>query len=202
MGQHLVSAEFYGHLARTAWEVAAGFAIGGAAGFGVGVCFGIWPFAGRVGEPWLNWLAPTPKIIFLPIMMVLFGIGAVSKIAMASISCFFPVALAVLAGTRLVAPVLLRVMQTLKASRWQTVRMVYLPALVPFLLTGARLGLGVAIVGTLLAEIKLSNKGLGFLAIQHYNFFQTHDMYAVLIIIFILAVAVNAGMERVARRYA
>ena len=75
------------------------------------------------------------------------------------------------------------------------------PSIVPPLLTGLRLGLGVAIVGTLLAEIKLANKGLGYVVIQHYNFFRTADMYAVLILTFILAVGVNAAMDRLAARY-
>ena len=62
-------------------------------------------------------------------------------------------------------------------------------------------GMAVAIVGTLLAEIKLANKGLGYVVIQHYNFFRTADMYAVLILIFMLAVGVNAAMDRLAARY-
>ena len=59
-----------------------------------------------------------------------------------------------------------------------------------------------AIVGTLLAEIKLANKGLGYVVIQHYNFFRTADMYAVLIIIFVIAVGINTLMDRLAHRFA
>ncbi|MEX0405273.1 ABC transporter permease [Aquibium sp. LZ166] len=201
IGEHLSDPVFYDHLGRTAYEVVLGFLIGGVAGFAVGVAFGIWPFAGLTGEPYLSYLAPTPKIIFLPIMMVLFGVGPGSKVAMAAISCFFPVAVAVYAGTKLVDPILLRVARIFKASRMQMVRYVYLPALVPFLITGARLGAGVAIAGTLIAEIKLSNKGLGFLAIQHYNFFNTDDMYAVLIIIFTMAIGINIMFNKIAARY-
>jgi ABC-type nitrate/sulfonate/bicarbonate transport system permease component len=162
---------------------------------------GLRRFLAAVLEPYINYAAATPKIIFLPIMMVMFGVGAGSKVAMAAISAFFPVAVSVYRGTLLVNPVLIRVARSFKASQWRIVRSVYLPSLVPPLMTGLRLGLGVAIVGTLLAEIKLSNKGLGYVVIQHYNFFRTADMYAVLIIIFVIAVGINAIMDRLAARF-
>jgi NitT/TauT family transport system permease protein len=80
------------------------------------------------------------------------------------------------------------------------VRKVYLPALVAPIVTGLRLGLGVATIGVLLAEIKFSDRGLGHRAIQHYQFFRIAEMYAVLIASFALAVAANAAMGRLARR--
>lgn len=199
---HLLDPEFWDHMGRTAYEVVAGFAIGSGVGATLGIVLGIRRFLAAVLEPYINYMAATPKIIFLPIMMVLFGVGAGSKVAMAAISAFFPVAVSVYRGTLLVSPVLIRVARSFKASPWTIVKSVYLPSLVPPLLTGFRLGLGVAIVGTLLAEIKLSNKGLGYVVIQHYNFFRTADMYAVLIIIFVIAVGINTMMDYLARRFA
>ncbi len=199
---HLVDPVFWDHMGRTAYEVVAGFAIGSSIGASLGILLGLRRFLAAVLEPYINYMAATPKIIFLPIMMVMFGVGAGSKVAMAAISAFFPVAVSVYRGTLLVNPVLIRVARSFKASQWKIVRSVYLPSLVPPLLTGLRLGLGVAIVGTLLAEIKLSNKGLGYVVIQHYNFFRTADMYAVLIIIFVIAVGINTVMDRLAQRFA
>lgn len=199
---HLIDPGFWDHMGRTAYEVIAGFGLGGLIGAALGLVLGLRRFLAAVLEPYINYLAATPKIIFLPIMMVMFGVGAGSKIAMAAISAFFPVAVSVYRGTLLVNPVLVRVARSFKASQWRIVRSVYLPSIVPPLLTGLRLGLGVAIVGTLLAEIKLSNKGLGYVVIQHYNFFRTADMYAVLIIIFVIAVGVNWFMDRLAARFA
>jgi NitT/TauT family transport system permease protein len=198
---HLIDPEFWDHMGRTAYEVVGGFAIGASVGATLGIVLGMRRFLAAVLEPYINYMAATPKIIFLPIMMVLFGVGAGSKVAMAAISSFFPVAVSVYRGTLLVSPVLIRVARSFKASQWTIVKSVYLPSLVPPLLTGFRLGLGVAIVGTLLAEIKLSNKGLGYVVIQHYNFFRTADMYAVLIIIFVIAVGINTMMDYLARRF-
>ena len=200
IGRHLVDPAFWDHGGRTAYEVVAGFAIGAGIGVSLGLLLGLRRFMAAVTEPFINYLAATPKIVFLPILMVMFGVGPGSKVAMAAISTFFPVALSVYRGTLLVNPVLVRVARSFNASQWRIVWSVYLPSLVPPLLTGLRLGLGVAIVGTLLAEIKLANKGLGYVVIQHYNFFRTADMYAVLIIIFVIAVAINAAMDLAAVR--
>jgi ABC-type nitrate/sulfonate/bicarbonate transport system permease component len=80
------------------------------------------------------------------------------------------------------------------------VRKVYLPSLIEPAIVGMRLGLGVATIGVLLAEIKFSKAGLGHLAIQYYNFFRVADMYAVLLLTFALAVAANALMGYVGNR--
>ena len=202
IASQLIDPVFWDHMGRTAYEVVAGFAIGSGVGVALGLLLGLRRFMAEVLEPYINYLAATPKIIFLPIMMVMFGVGAGSKVAMAAISAFFPVAVSVYRGTLLVNPVLVRVARSFKASQWTMVKSIYLPSLVPPLLTGLRLGLGVAIVGTLLAEIKLANKGLGYVVIQHYNFFRTADMYAVLIIIFVIAVGINTLMDRLAHRFA
>ena len=76
---------------------------------------------------------------------------------------------------------------------------IYLPAMRGPLVNGVRLGLGVAIIGTLLAQTKLSNRGLGYLIIQAYSTFDMPRMYALIIVLFMLAVAANALIGRLAR---
>ena len=196
IGQHLVDPVFWDHMGRTAYEVGAGFAIGTTVGVALGLLMGMRRFLAAVVDPCVNTLAATPKIVFLPIMMVLFGVGAGSKVAMAAISAFFPVAVSVYRGTLLVNPVLIRVARSYNAGSWRIVRSIYLPSLVPPLLTGLRLGFGVAIVGTLLAETKLSNKGLGYLVIQAYALFDMPKMYALVIVLFVLSIAVNVLIGR------
>ena len=102
---------------------------------------------------------------------------------------------------RQIDKVLIRVGRSFHASTWQMVRKVYLPALVPPLINGIRLGLGVAIVGVLMSETKLSNRGLGFMAIQDYMHFQIPEMYAILIVIFTLAMLLNSLVARIGMRY-
>jgi len=185
---------------QTAYEVVAGFAVGSAAGASTGLLLGARRFADRAAAPYVQGLAATPKIVFLPILMLALGVGAGSKIGMGALSAFFPVLIATAEGMQGVNPVLLRVARSFNASGLQIVRTVLMPSLVEPILTGMRLGLGVAVVGVLLAEIKFAKAGLGHLAIQHYNFYRTADMYAVLLITFALALAANALMGAAGRR--
>jgi len=103
------------------------------------------------------------------------------------------------AGMRAIEPVLIRVGQSFRASTWQMVIRIYLPAMREPIVNGARLGLGVAIIGTLLAETKLSNRGLGYLVIQAYSLFDMPKMYALLLVLFTLAIGANALIDRTSR---
>lgn len=200
MMSQLMGPAIYLDAVQTACEVIAGFALGAASGIGMGLLLGARRFADRAAAPYLQGLAATPKIVFLPILMLMLGVGAGSKIGMGALSAFFPVAIATAEGMREIDPVLPRVARSFNASAWQTTRMVLLPALAEPVIVGMRLGLGVTIVGVLLAEIKFAKAGLGHLAIQHYNFLRVADMYAVLLITFALALAANALMGAVGRR--
>ena len=86
-------------------------------------------FLARAFEPYLYYLGPTPKIIFFPVMIMWFGVGPGSKIAMGAISCFFPVALSTAAGMRQIDKVLIRVGQSFRANAWQMATKIYLPAM-------------------------------------------------------------------------
>jgi ABC-type nitrate/sulfonate/bicarbonate transport system permease component len=196
----LSDAGFYANLQVTAGEIAAALAIGGGAGMAVGLLLGGSRFLSRAYEGFIYYLGPTPKIIFFPIMILWFGVGPGSKIAMGALSCFFPIAISVASGMRQIAPVLIRVGRSFRAAPWQMTRTIYLPAMRTPIVNGFRLGLGIAIIGTLLAETKLSNRGLGYLIIQAYATFDMPRMYALLIVLFVLAIGLNTLMGGYAAR--
>jgi ABC-type nitrate/sulfonate/bicarbonate transport system permease component len=191
--------EFYRHLWVTIAEVASATAIGGLAGLAIGLALGANPFLSRAFERFLYYLGPTPKIIFFPIMIMWFGVGPSSKIAMGTISCFFPVALSAAAGMRQIESVLIRVGRSFRANTWQMVTKIYLPAMRQPMVNGVRLGMGVAVIGTLLAETKLSNRGIGFLIINAYSTFDMPRMYALLILLFVVAIGANTLVARASR---
>src|SRR6516165_1480667 len=187
---------FYSHLGTTAYEIAIAMLIGGLSGLAVGIVLGGSRFMARAYESYLYYLGPCPKIIFFPIMIMWFGVGPGSKIAMGAISCFFPVALNAAGGMREIDKVLIRVGRSFRANTWQMVTKIYLPAMRHPVINGVRLGLGVALIGTLLAETKLSNRGIGFLIIQAYSVFNMPQMYALLIILFVIAIGANTVIGR------
>jgi ABC-type nitrate/sulfonate/bicarbonate transport system permease component len=191
---------FYQNLAVTAGEVGAGLLLGGVAGLLAGLALGGNRLLSRCYEPYLYYLGPTPKIIFFPVMIMWFGVGSGSKIAMAAISCFFPIALSVAAGMRQIDEILVRVGKSFRANVLQMAAKIYLPAMRQPIVNGVRLGLGVAIIGALLAETKLSNQGVGFLIIQAYSTFDMPRMYAMLIVLFVAAIGANALIGRFGQR--
>ena len=188
--------DFYANLGVTAGEIGVALAIGGLTGLATGILLGANRFLSDAFESMLLYLGPTPKIIFFPVMIMWFGVGSGSKIAMGAVSCFFPIAISAASGMRQIDRVLIRVGQSFRASAWQMVTKIYLPAMRQPVVNGLRLGLGVAIIGTLLAETKLSNRGIGYLIIQAYATFDMPRMYALLIVLFVLAIGANALLGR------
>ena len=118
---------FYRHLAVSGTEILAGLAIGAALGVPLGILFGSRRFLGRVVAPYVTALATTPKIVFLPIVMLAVGIGSESKIALGALSAFFPIILSTAAGVVHVRPVHLNVGRSFNLTGWQMVRKIYLP---------------------------------------------------------------------------
>ena len=196
LGRLLARPDFYYNLGVTAAEIGAAVAIGGISGMVVGLLLGANRYLSRAFENYLYYLGPTPKIIFFPVMIMWFGVGPESKVALGTLSCFFPIALSVAAGMRQIDKVLIRVGRSFQASTAQMVFKIYMPAMRHPIINGVRLGLGVALIGTLLAETKLSNKGIGFLIIQAYSTFDMPRMYAMLIVLFVLAIGANALIGR------
>src|SRR4029450_11100236 len=125
-----------------------------------------------------------------------FGVGTGSKIATGAVSCFFPIAINAASGMREIDRVLIRVGQSFRASTWRLGTKIYLPAMREPIVNGVRLGLGVAVIGTLLAETKLSNRGIGYLIIQAYSTFHMPPLEHLLLVLFALAIGANALIDR------
>jgi NitT/TauT family transport system permease protein len=188
----LTDPSFYFHLYTTSYEIGLALLFGGVSGLVVGIAIGGSKLLRRAYEPMLYYLGPCPKIIFFPIMIMWFGVGPGSKVAMGAISCFFPLALNVAGGMREIDQVLIRVGRSFRANTWQMVTKIYMPAMRYPIINGVRIGLGVALIGTLLAETKLSNRGIGFLVIQAYSLFNMPQMYSLLIVLFVVSIGANA----------
>jgi ABC-type nitrate/sulfonate/bicarbonate transport system permease component len=190
----LASAVFYHHLWVTFAEVAVGFVIGAMLGNAAGILLGTHPFLRAACEPYINAIGSTPKVIFLPILFLVFGIGIESKMAKGALSGFFPTVFSATAGVLMINPVLVKVGRSFNLTRWQMVSRIYLPAMVNPVIVGLRLALAIVIISVLIAELKFSQAGLGFQLAQYYEGFHIASMYAIIIIIFALAALANWGM--------
>jgi NitT/TauT family transport system permease protein len=191
----ILSTPLYYHIGITVFETLAGFAFGIALGICSGILIGSSRTATDVFSPLLLAVYSVPKIIFLPIVIMIFGLGLATKVANAALHAFFPIVLNCLAGMRDIQPVYKKMMRSLGASPVQIVAKVYLRGMVPPLFTGMRLALGMAFLGSLIAELFQASAGLGFLVRHHYELGEIKEMVAVIVIVFLLTLLLNALMK-------
>jgi ABC-type nitrate/sulfonate/bicarbonate transport system permease component len=201
LAREIVDPAFYWHLWITFAEVAVGFVGGALIGIAGGIVLGTNKFLRAAIDPYLNAIGSTPKIIFLPIIFLICGVGIESKMVKGAFSGFFPTIFATTLGMILINPVLIKVGKTFNLGRWQMVSKIYIPAMVNPIVVGLRLGMAVTVIGILVAEIKFSDGGLGFRLIQYYDQFKIAPMYATLLLIFALAAFANFGMTRLQDRF-
>lgn len=180
----LVQQEFFaGHFFVTLNEVLWGFVIGTAIGLLGGILFGVWEPIKRLMYPFVVAFQAIPKIVLAPLLISWFGYGQASKIVMAIVISFFPVFINTMVGLENVPSDSLRLMRSLKASRWQIFRKVSLPSAAPLMFAGVKTALTFALIGAIVGEFVGASEGLGFL-LHTYNFQLRIDrVFSVIIIL-------------------
>jgi NitT/TauT family transport system permease protein len=133
-----------------------------------------------------------PKIAMLPLALVIFGIGEEPKIVLIAVSTFFPMLISVMVGVQRIPPVYYEVAQNYGARRFEIIRQVLLPASLPEVLAGARLGLNTALLITTALEMVASRDGLGELIWLAWQTMRVDRLYASLVVIALLGVLISA----------
>jgi ABC-type nitrate/sulfonate/bicarbonate transport system permease component len=174
------------------WAIGLGLAIGAGAGLVVAAPIGISASVWRTFEPLLYYVGSLPKIIILPVLLLYLGTGIYSKVGMGAVSAFFPVAITTAQSMREVKGTYIRAARSLGAGPLRLVINVYAPAAIGPILSGLRLGLAVAVTGVLLAETSVASAGVGYQAMQYYDNLRIADMYALLLLVLLAAVAANS----------
>jgi len=202
LAREISDGSFYRDLGVTMLESSVGFLFGSIIAITVGITLGLNSYLRRMIEPFILAIGGTPKIVFLPILFLVFGLGIESKMAKAALSAFFPVVVSATSGFIQIPAVLIRVGHSFHLSCWKMATKIYIPAMVKPLLTGLRLGMAVAIIGVLSAEITYSDRGLGFRLIRNADHFQISAVYAIAILIFTMAASINYGLSKVEDHFA
>ena len=133
-----------------------------------------------------------PVVVLAPIFVLAFDYGIGPKLAIVALICFFPITVNVLDGLRSVQPELLKLMRSLGASRLQSLRKVELPAALPFFFSGLRIAATVSVIGAVFGEWAGADEGLGRLVLLGNNQLQTPRVYAGIVILTLMAVALFA----------
>jgi ABC-type nitrate/sulfonate/bicarbonate transport system permease component len=184
----------------TCWELVAAFALSLIIGLSTGLIVGMHRFTRMSIYPIILLLYAMPLATVLPLFVIVFGIGAASKIAFGVSHGVFPIILAVAAGVQNIKPILLTSAKSMGASRRQMLFSVVFPHLLPSLFTGMRLGMSAVLLGVLLAELYVSQSGVGYLTSMFTQTFQPQNLFALVAILAAMAVALNELCRSAERR--
>jgi len=185
-------------------RVLIGFMIASVPGLIIGLAMGLyWPVRVFL-MPVATAIYAIPKLAILPLMLIVFGVGESSKIAIIVVSIFFLIVLNTMSGVMGIDPTYRDVAQNLGASRWQLFTTVAWPGALPAIFTGFRLAMGFAllvIVGTeFLDGSKREPNGIGWYIIRSWNLLKVDDLFVGLLVVAFIAWVLNLLLEVIERR--
>ena len=151
------------HALATLTEILLGFAVGATLAVVMGYVLARSPLAERLLSPYLVAAQATPILAIAPLLVLWLGTGLAPKVVICALIVFFPVAVATMVGIRSIDARLLELGRSLRASRWQVFRHLELPAALPQILGGMRVGVTLAVIGAIVGEWAGSDRGLGVL---------------------------------------
>jgi len=188
----------YGFL-ETLGVLVPGFAIATIGGVAIGVLMGRRDVAFQLLEPYVNVLYNTPRVVLIPIFMLWLGTGSAMKIVIVVLAAIFPVIVNTLVGVRDVSAQLTEPARSFRASESQLLYKIILPATLPFIIAGIKLGLGRALTTVVVAEIFVSVSGLGGLLHASATSYQTAKMFVPAIVLAAMGIAIDGLLTRLER---
>jgi NitT/TauT family transport system permease protein len=178
------------------YELATAFVISVVLGLAIGLSVGLSRFAHKSFMPIILLLYGTPQVTILPIFVLLFGIGPMSKIAFGISHGIFPVMILTAAGVQNIKPILVTSARSMGASRWHILRHVIFPYMVPTLFTSMRLAMTVVLLGVLLAELYVSTAGVGYFTSTFAQSFDPTKLFGLISVLAVMAVTLNEIVRR------
>lgn len=168
-----LSGEIFHHLAVSTARAAAGFIVGGLAGFALGLLNGVSEISGRLLDGTLQMIRNIPHLALIPLVILWFGIDESSKLFLISLGVFFPVYLNTYHGIRTVDPGLVEMGYAYGLDNLQIFRDILLPGSLPSILVGVRYALGIMWLTLIVAETVSASSGIGYMTMNAREFMQT-----------------------------
>jgi ABC-type nitrate/sulfonate/bicarbonate transport system permease component len=181
-------------------RIVLGFLIGGVPAIVIGIAMGIWRPVRALVDPLIVATYPIPKSSLLPLILLIFGLGEMSKVMMVAIGVFYPMAINATAGVLQINEIYLDVGKSFKASPWDTFRTIALPGALPFIMTGVKLGAGLALILIAVAEMVGAKSGIGYMIWSAWETFAVAKMYVGLFVIALIGFAISLLLNEIERR--
>jgi NitT/TauT family transport system permease protein len=199
LGAGLSSRLYLEHAWVTVTEALLGFLIAAVTGVVLGTLIAQFRLVERTLYPYVVALQTLPKIAVAPLLVVWLGFGLPSKIVIAALVAFFPVLVNVIVGLKTVDAPKLDLMRSFSATRWQTFRFVTFPNALPFVFAGLDIAIVFSVLGAIVGEFVGSQRGLGNLILQFNTALDIAGMFAVLLLLAALGVALHLTMQATQR---
>ena len=187
-------------LAVTTWEVVLGLIAAIAAGALLGIAMHVSPRARRALRPLVIGSQAVPVPVIAPLVVLVLGFGLAPKVLLVALVCFFPVAINLYDGLRDTDADARKLLRSLDASRWQTLKMLELPSALPATFTGVKIAAAVAVIGAVFAEWSGSDAGLGHALLTANGQLATARAFAATLLLFLLAILLYGTVALLERR--
>jgi ABC-type nitrate/sulfonate/bicarbonate transport system permease component len=191
-------------LAHDAWvtmrEVLLGFAVALVIGIAFAVLLHLWPLLRRAFYPVIIATQTVPVIVVAPILIVWFGFGIGPKVAIVALICFFPITVNMLDGLGSVPAGQRKLLHSMGAGRRQILTRLEIPASLPYLVSGAKIAIAVAVIGAVFGEWAGSDDGLGHLMLIDNAQLEVPRLFAAIFVLSLMAAALFGIVALLARR--
>jgi NitT/TauT family transport system permease protein len=180
--QMIVSGSLWAPLGVSASAFAIGLLIAVVVGLPLGILIGRSSVLNAMFDPFITAFNATPRLVFLPLLMLWFGIGLWSKVAIVFLGALFPLLINTYEGVRNADRLLINVVRSFGANEWDIARLVVVPNALPFIVVGLRLAIGRAVLGVVVSEFFGSQEGLGVVMVRAASGFRVDVVFAGLIV--------------------
>ncbi|HXG52502.1 MAG TPA: ABC transporter permease [candidate division Zixibacteria bacterium] len=196
----VLSGEAAGHLAITLLRLAAGYLLAAVLAVSAGIVLGYFRWAHSLMEPVIEFLRPMPSVAIIPVAILALGIGDAMIVAVTVYASAWPILINTIDGVRNIDPTLIQTGRTFGLNRWRILSRIAVPAASPYVMTGLRISLAVALILVTTAEMLAGGKGLGFFILDEERSLRNANMYAGIAVTAALGYALNRGFALLEKR--
>jgi ABC-type nitrate/sulfonate/bicarbonate transport system permease component len=193
------SGELWTHTWISVRRLFLGLLLGGIPALILGIIMGLYRPIRVAVDPLIAATYPIPKSAILPLILLIFGLGEMSKVVMVAIGAFFPIVINTTAGVLEIDKIYHDVGKNFGAGRWQTFYTIALPGALPLIMTGVKLGVGMGLILIVIAEMVGAESGLGYMIWNAWQIFSVETMYVGLVVISVLGVLFTFALNELER---
>ncbi|MDR1605055.1 MAG: ABC transporter permease [Gracilibacteraceae bacterium] len=200
LGQMITDGELWKHMSISLWRAGVGLGIATLIAIPTGIAVGWFPRVERYLDPLLQAMRNTSVLVILPLFILMFGVGELSKIVIIVWGCFFSQFINTIQGVKNLDPVLLLSAKSMGISTLSLFGKVVLPGSLPYIVAGFRMAASHSLLVLVASEMIGANAGLGYMIMKYQQVFMVKKMYAGILVMVILGVVVNSVVVRIEKR--